>query len=159
RCSWRCARPRSYRRSEAWVGGTSSSICHARSSRHPIGVRAATGRRSRRLYLTFSWRHGAGCWRVASGRPRSRVWPTPAEVVAPRSFEQFVGHDERTGLVTADVCAAVDEIPGLALPVLVSAPELIMTRVFGYSSQSDSCGHSLLVMVFLQSPHLHGATP
>jgi hypothetical protein len=41
-----------------------------------------------------------------------------------------------------------------ALPVLVLAPELIMTRVLGYGSQSGPWGLSLLALVFLQSPRL-----
>jgi len=41
-----------------------------------------------------------------------------------------------------------------SLPVLVAAPELVITRVFGYSSQSGPWGLSLLALASLGSPHL-----
>lgn len=41
-----------------------------------------------------------------------------------------------------------------SLPVLVVAPELVVTRVFGYSSQSGPWGLSLLAVASLQSPPL-----
>jgi glycosyl transferase family 87 len=41
-----------------------------------------------------------------------------------------------------------------SVPVLIAAPELVMTRVFGYSSQSGPWGLSLLALASLQSPHL-----
>ena len=49
---------------------------------------------------------------------------------------------------------AVAAVLAGALPVLVLAPELIMTRVLGYGSQSGSWGLSLLAMVFFQGPRL-----
>jgi len=41
-----------------------------------------------------------------------------------------------------------------SLPVLVAAPELVITRVFGYGSQSGPWGLSLLALASLGSPHL-----
>ena len=41
-----------------------------------------------------------------------------------------------------------------SLPVLIAAPELVMTRVFGYSSQPGPWGLSLLALASLRSPLL-----
>ena len=41
-----------------------------------------------------------------------------------------------------------------SLPTLVAAPELIITRVMGYGSQSGPWGLALVAMVLLQNPHL-----
>ena len=41
-----------------------------------------------------------------------------------------------------------------SMPLLLEAPELVVTRVFGYRSQSGSWGLSLLALLLGQNPHL-----
>jgi len=41
-----------------------------------------------------------------------------------------------------------------SVPLLLEAPELVVTRVFGYRSQSGSWGLSLLTLLLGQTPHL-----
>jgi hypothetical protein len=53
-----------------------------------------------------------------------------------------------------ELCAGGGCLSGRSLPVLIAAPELVMTRVFGYSSQPGPWGLSLLALVSLRSPHL-----